>query len=128
MNATCLLAAACQVCIVICLLSQGMNTVLKEVSIVLEEPCFYYRKDTCTVWKKVSIVGRSSLYMASFSLSPSLYSSPPHAVDCNDSLYAGDRKLVIEVAKLVHTLLEQVMEHMKELGPSIEVCMYLLHV
>jgi hypothetical protein len=41
-------------------------------------------------------------------------------VDCNDSLYAGDRKLVAEVAKLVHTLLEQVMEHMKGLTSSLE--------
>ena len=46
-------------------------------------------------------------------------SLPP--VDCNDSLYAGDRKLVAEVAKLVHTLLEQVLEHMKGLGTSTEV-------
>ena len=43
------------------------------------------------------------------------------SVDCNDSLYAGDRKLVVEVAKLVHTLMEQVMEHMKGLGASAEV-------
>ena len=42
-------------------------------------------------------------------------------VDCNDSLYAGDRKLVAEVAKLVHTLLDQVMEYMKGQTTPIEV-------
>jgi hypothetical protein len=41
-------------------------------------------------------------------------------VDCNDSLYAGDPKLVSEVAKLVHTLLDQVMEHMKALNTTLE--------
>ncbi|CAI8033056.1 VPS35 endosomal protein-sorting factor-like [Geodia barretti] len=41
-------------------------------------------------------------------------------VDCNDSLYAGDPKLVAEVAKLVHTLLDQVMEHMKGLNTTLE--------
>ena len=54
----------------------------------------------------------------------SLPSSP--SVDCNDSLYAGDQKLVAEVSKLVHTLLEQVMEYMKGLGTSIEVTV--LHI
>ena len=48
-------------------------------------------------------------------------------MDCNDSLYAGDPKLVAEVAKLVHTLLEQVMEHMKGLTSSLEVCVTLEH-
>ena len=43
-------------------------------------------------------------------------------MDCNDSLYAGDPKLVSEVAKLVHTLLDQVMEHMKGLNTTLEVC------
>ena len=43
-------------------------------------------------------------------------------MDCNDSLYAGDPKLVAEVAKLVHTLLDQVMEHMKGLNTTLEVC------
>ena len=42
-------------------------------------------------------------------------------MDCNDSLYAGDPKLVVEVAKLVHTLMEQVMEYMKGLGATAEV-------
>jgi len=41
-------------------------------------------------------------------------------VDSNDSLYAGDRKLVAEVAKLVHTLLEQILEHMRSLTTSPE--------
>jgi hypothetical protein len=41
-------------------------------------------------------------------------------VDCNDSLYAGDWKLVAEVGKLVHTLLDQVMEHMKGLSTSLD--------
>ena len=45
----------------------------------------------------------------------------PSLVDCNDSLYAGDRKLVAEVSKLVHTLLEQVLDHMKELSTTTEV-------
>lgn len=50
----------------------------------------------------------------------SLSQSP--VVDSNDSLYAGDRKLVAEVAKLVHTLLEQILEHMRSLTTSPEVC------
>lgn len=47
--------------------------------------------------------------------------SPTHTVDSNDSLYAGDKKFVAEVAKLVHTLLEQILEHMKSLTTSDEV-------
>ena len=42
-------------------------------------------------------------------------------MDSNDSLYAGDRKLVAEVAKIVHTLLEQILEHMRSLTTSDEV-------
>ena len=45
----------------------------------------------------------------------------PHTVDSNDSLYAGGKKFVGEVAKLVHTLLEQILEHMKSLTTSDEV-------
>jgi len=45
----------------------------------------------------------------------------PSTVDSNDSLYAGDRKLVAEVAKIVHTLLEQILEHMRSLTTSDEV-------
>lgn len=51
-------------------------------------------------------------------LSPSLIL---FAVDSNDSLYGGDRKFVAEVSKLVHTLLEQALEHMKTLATSDEV-------
>ena len=43
------------------------------------------------------------------------------AVDSNDSLYAGDRKFVSEVAKLVHTVLQQVLDHIKSLATSDEV-------
>ena len=51
-----------------------------------------------------------------------IYPLPPSLpVDCNDSLYAGDQKLVAEVGKLVHTLLDQILDHMKGLGTTIEV-------
>ena len=45
---------------------------------------------------------------------------PP--VDSNDNLYAGDPKFVGEVALLVNTVLSQILDHMKELSTSEEVC------
>lgn len=41
-------------------------------------------------------------------------------VDSNDSLYAGGKKFVTEVAAIVHTLLEQILEHLKSLTTSDE--------
>ena len=56
----------------------------------------------------------------------SIPSPPSLPVDCNDSLYAGDQKLVAEVGKLVHTLLDQILDHMKGLGTTIEVRLHAL--
>ena len=42
-------------------------------------------------------------------------------VDSNDSLYAGDPKLVNEVSRLFNTVLQQILDHMKSLATSDEV-------
>ena len=47
----------------------------------------------------------------------------PHSVDSNDCLYAGDKKLVADLAKLVSYLINQILEHLKSLSGSDEVCM-----
>ena len=44
------------------------------------------------------------------------------AVDSNDGLYAGDPKFVNKVAVLVGTLITQILEHLKTLTNTEEVC------
>lgn len=45
-------------------------------------------------------------------------------VDSNDSLYGGDPKFVKQVAVLVHTLISQVLDHLKSLAQPEEVQLF----